>query len=131
MRPLGPVPETFVISTPRRSAAFLAANGIVGDVSFFGSCSAEIGLGLSCLVSAGGAAMTSSDVILPPGPVPCMTLRSIPFSRATRLALGDAMILPTAPASVPFCWAKELTSSEVILPPGPEPETSLISTVSS
>ena len=38
--------------------------------------------------------MTSSDVILPPGPVPVLGWRAIPFSLATRVAFGDASIRP-------------------------------------
>ena len=65
--------------------------------------------------------MTSSDVILPPGPVPVSVWRSIPFSFATRFAFGDASIRPLLVTGMEPWIA--LTSSEVIRPLGPEPET--------
>ena len=88
--PPGPDALTCVRSTPSCSAVFLAANGtegwaVVSEIPFlFGSCGGACTSGL-------GASITSSDVILPPGPVQ-LGSGDLFLSFATRFAFGDASI---------------------------------------
>jgi hypothetical protein len=64
----------------------------------------------SALGAATVACSTSSATILPSGPEPCSVAMSIPFSRASLRASGDALTRPS-PRSAAGAWAAAVAAA--------------------